>query len=521
MHQDKPPAMTSNAAITTAPDLVSDMYSAPHLAAGGSDKLSHSLKAQYLALAGFAFAIVTLAVIALLAFHQARVFKAAAREIAQGQDILRGLERVRASVAGAETSQRGYLITGNAGYLQTHRRMLSDISPELERLLELVDDNPQQSARALELKLNIEARVQTFGQVIAAYETRGFKAAQELVVQDTGRRQTLQIHHSIDSIGALAQEHLVRDQQLQAAAEARLRHSIAALALVLLAALSLIYALVARSVTAARRAENLLNRINVALETRVIERTTELEERSRQLEERSAQLEKTNQQLESFSYSVSHDLRAPLRAISGFSQILARRHRNELSEEGRHFLDNVVDASAHMGRLIDDLLSYSRLGRNALVLKPVALGQILHQIGTTLHPRIVETGASLHIPDDLPVVTGDDTLLTQIFTNLIDNALTYRKPGETAQVSLQWRHAGDGQVVISVADKGIGIAAEHFEKIFSVFQRLHSQDEYPGTGIGLAVVQKSVDMLDGKVWLESTPGSGTTFYLQLPAAPQN
>jgi signal transduction histidine kinase len=508
----------------SVPDLLSDLHSAPHRAAGNA--MSHGHKTQRLTLAGFAFAFIIMAVIAVLAFYQAQVFKKTTQGMAQSQEILRGLERMRSAIAGAETSHRGYLITGDASYLQAYQKMLAGIGPEMKRIVGMVDDNPQQSAQLVKLKLNIDARAKTFEQVIAAYQTRGFKAAQELVAQDIGRGQTIQTYRNMDDMGVLIQEQLTGNQQLQAAAEARLRYSITALAVVLLAALSLIYLLVTRSVAAARRAEKLLSRLNVALETRVIERTlqleertSELEQRSSQLEERSAQLEKSNQQLESFSYSVSHDLRAPLRAISGFSQILARRHRNELSEEGRHFLDNIVEASAHMGRLIDDLLSYSRLGRKAIVLKPVATGQILHNISNTLQSRIVESKASLLIPDDLPAVTGDQTLLTQIFTNLIDNALTYRKPDIPAQVSVKWRNAGDGQVVISVSDNGIGIAAEHFEKIFSVFQRLHSQDEYPGTGIGLAVVQKSVDMQDGKVWLESTPGSGTTFHVQLPAAP--
>jgi signal transduction histidine kinase len=517
MTRDPIPAMNSLSTRPSVPDLLSDLQSAPHQAAGSA--MNHGRKTQCLTLAGFAFAFVIMAVIAVLAFYQAQVFKKTTEGMAQSQDILRGLERMRAAIAGAETSHRGYLITGNASYLQAYQKMLADIGPEMKRIAGLVSDNPQQSAQLVELKLNIDARAKTFEQVIAAYQRHGFKPAQELVAQDTGRGQTVQAYRNMDDMGALIQQQLTGSQQLQAAAEARLRYSIAALAVVLLAALSLIYLLVTRSVAAARRAEKLLSRLNVALETRVTERTLQLEQRSLQLEERSAQLEKTNLQLESFSYSVSHDLRAPLRAISGFSQILERRHRNELSEEGRHFLDNIVEASAHMGRLIDDLLSYSRLGRKAIVLKPVATGQILLNISTTLQSRIVETRSSLHIPDDLPAVIGDHTLLTQIFTNLIDNALTYRKLEIPAQVSVHWRNAGNGQVVISVSDNGIGIAAEHFEKIFSVFQRLHSQDEYPGTGIGLAVVQKSVDMQNGKVWLESTPGSGTTFHVQLPAAP--
>lgn len=506
--------MTSTATHSFVPDLLSDLYSAPHQAAGSAGgAMSHGRKTQRLTLIAFASTFIVMAALSVLAFHQARTFSQSAEGIAQSQEILRRLEQVRASLASAETSERGYLLTGNPVHLKPYRQALVKIHPDIEGLAQLVKENPQQSVLAGELDRNIKARLRTFERMIDTYQAQGFKAAQALITEDSGLRQTERAHQTIDRIAVLTQTQLRMHQQQQESTEARLRHSVAALAGVLLIVLTLIYVLISRSVAAARQAEQLLGKLNVTLETRVAERTL-------QLEERSAQLEKTNQQLESFSYSVSHDLRAPLRAISGFSQILARRHRNELSEEGRHFLDNIVEASAHMGRLIDDLLTYSRLGRKAITLKTVALGQVLHNISTTLQTRIVETGASLHIADDLPALKGDYTLLTQTFTNLIDNALTYRKPGVAAQVSVQWRDAGDGQVIISVADNGIGISPEHFGKIFSVFQRLHSQDEYPGTGIGLAVVQKSVDMQDGKVWLESTPGCGSTFHVQMPAAPR-
>lgn len=495
----------------TEKSLLPDVLTGSVLRPGSKYTASHGDKTLRLALAGFICSVIVMAVLSVLAYHQARIFKLAADGLVQSQEVLRNLEKIRAALTGAETSHRGYLITGDTAYLKPYQQAQENISLDTGKLAQLVAENPQQSAYAVELKLNIDARTETFEQVIAAYQTQGFKAAQGLIVQDIGRGQTALAHRSIDDMSTLMQKHLQINQNQQEAAEARLRYSIAALATILLAGLSLIYFLISRSVAAAQQAGQQLQAFNAILEARVTERTAQLEQRSQQLEQRSAQLE-------SFSYSVSHDLRAPLRAISGFAQILARRHRDGMDDEGRHFLDNIVQASSHMGHLIDDLLNYSRLGRTAVVLKPVALGQVLNNVRNTLQSRTVETGASLHIPDDLPLVTGDPTLLAQIFTNLIENAINYRKPGVPAQVSVQWRDSGDGQVVISVADNGIGIAPEHFEKIFQVFQRLHSQDEYPGTGIGLAVVQKSVAMQDGRLWLESTTGVGSTFHVQLAAS---
>jgi signal transduction histidine kinase len=252
------------------------------------------------------------------------------------------------------------------------------------------------------------------------------------------------------------------------------------------------------------------------LTAEVQERNLELEQRTRQLEERTSELENANRQLESFSYSVSHDLRAPLRAISGFALILAQRHRDSLNPQAQHYLDNIVEASTHMGRLIDDLLSYSRLGRSAIAINPVSLKMVMDQIIRSLQPRAIESGARFDIPQDLPLVQGDATLLSQIFTNLLDNALLYRKAGVPARVTLTWQRGGN-DIVVSVTDNGIGIADKYFDAIFKVFERLHNQDAFPGTGIGLAVVKKSVELQGGKVWVTSVPGAGSTFHVQLPA----
>jgi PAS domain S-box-containing protein len=244
-----------------------------------------------------------------------------------------------------------------------------------------------------------------------------------------------------------------------------------------------------------------LQRHAVSLEQRVTERT--------------AQLQTANKDLEAFSYSVSHDLRAPLRSVSGFAEIIARRHRNSLNEEGRHYLDNIIEASARMSRLIDDLLAYARLGRTSLRRQPVSLHSLLTQIVKDLAVRITETGADFDLPDELPVVHGDPTLLNQIFANLFGNALTYHRPHVPPLVTISWRAEAD-YVVVGISDNGIGVPPEHHDKIFNVFQRLHSEDDYPGTGIGLAIVKKSVELLSGRVWVESVVGEGSTFSVQLP-----
>ncbi|MDP2350667.1 MAG: LytS/YhcK type 5TM receptor domain-containing protein [Chloroflexota bacterium] len=239
-----------------------------------------------------------------------------------------------------------------------------------------------------------------------------------------------------------------------------------------------------------------------------------LEERVR---ERTADLEDANRELGAFAYSVSHDLRAPLRAISGFSEILLRRHADELDEQGRHYLANIVESSRHMDQLIEHLLAYSRLGRQATRQEPVPLEPIVERLRLTFGQRLAEPGVRLDVEEPLATPLGDPTLVEQVLSNFVANALTYCRDGVAPEVGIEARRI-DGKVILGVTDNGIGIAADHQERIFDVFVRLHSDEVYAGTGIGLAITRKAARLMDGEITVKSTPGSGSTFSLCLPAA---
>jgi PAS domain S-box-containing protein len=254
------------------------------------------------------------------------------------------------------------------------------------------------------------------------------------------------------------------------------------------------------------RAESDIRELNAELERRVQERT--------------AALEATNAELQAYAFSISHDLRAPLRAICGFAHILSQRAQDRLDREGRHYLERVIAAGERMGHLIDDLLAYARIGQGAVRCQPVPLDRLLTEIRSTLADRIVESGAEIVVQEPLAMPLGDPTLVSQILSNLIENALTYRSHTGTPRVEISALCDGVA-VTLRVTDNGIGIAPEHHGQIFQVFHRLHSEDAYPGTGIGLAIVAKAARMLGGKIEVRSALGHGSTFAVTLPVPASN
>jgi signal transduction histidine kinase len=230
-----------------------------------------------------------------------------------------------------------------------------------------------------------------------------------------------------------------------------------------------------------------------------------------------SQLAAANRELETFSYSVSHDLRAPLRAIASFAQIVRKDCGASMGEEGRRYMDTIISTSARMATLIEDLLCYARTARANQTSVPVPLAPLVQNLSTIFGERIASAGARLEILQPLATPQGDPTLIEQVLNNLVDNALTYRRTHGTPEITISAAQSGE-HVVIRVADNGIGVEPEYHEKIFQVFQRLHTNDEYPGTGLGLAIVAKAVRVMNGDVSIESAPGRGSTFTVRLRAA---
>ena len=248
---------------------------------------------------------------------------------------------------------------------------------------------------------------------------------------------------------------------------------------------------------------------------RVIERADSERRRTQEeLEARTRELEEANKELEAFSYSVSHDLRAPLRAIDGFSRILAEESAGALDAAALSHLDRVRAGAQQMARLIDDLLAFSRLSRQPLSRKSVDTGQMVREVLAEAHvdPNDPRVELTVH---PMPACMADRALLKQVYVNLISNALKFTRHRPTAHIEIGAR-LEDGNRVYFVKDDGAGFDMRYADKLFGVFQRLHRADEFEGTGVGLAIVQRIVHRHGGRVWAEGRPGEGATFYFTVP-----
>ena len=243
---------------------------------------------------------------------------------------------------------------------------------------------------------------------------------------------------------------------------------------------------------------------------------TERQRAEERLVERTAQLEAANRELEAFSYSISHDLRAPLRAVDGFSRILMRDHLEEVGARAEHYLQRIRSNTRRLGELIDDLLSFSRLSRQTLQLQPVQPERLVREVLEEL--REMRKGRRVEIElGALPGCRADWTLLKQVYVNLISNALKFTGRREVARIRIGARNDA-ATTTYFVADNGAGFDMRDAGKLFGVFQRLHRTEDYEGNGVGLALVQRIISRHNGEAWAEAAPGEGATFYFTLEEA---
>jgi signal transduction histidine kinase len=287
-----------------------------------------------------------------------------------------------------------------------------------------------------------------------------------------------------------------------------------------------------------KQAQEALKRAHDELEQKVQERTRELQEEieehkvteeelrattedlqelAEELREKAEELIRSNKELEQFAYIASHDLQEPLRTVTSSLGLLERWYKGKLGEEADTFIGYAVDSAKHMQQLIRDLLEYSRVTSRGEAFKPVHCEGVFHHVIDNLKAAIEESGAAIALPKQpLPMVMGDRTQLIQLFQNLIGNAIKFRsKQPPEVQISVE-RAAGRNEYLFSVRDNGIGMDMQYADKIFTIFQRLHTSEQYSGTGVGLALCRKIVERHGGEIWVESELGKGSEFYFTIP-----
>ena len=241
--------------------------------------------------------------------------------------------------------------------------------------------------------------------------------------------------------------------------------------------------------------------------------TTDRKQAEEAIQRAAEQLKRSNEELEQFAYVASHDLQEPLRVVTGYVQLIDRKYKGRIDADADQFLHYIVDGVQRMQQLITDLLEYSRVGTRGRPFQTVSLGAVMDRVQANLKRVIDESGATVTHDDPLPSVVADETQLVQLFQNLIGNGIKFHgdRPPE---IHVSARREGC-HWIISVRDNGIGIEPQYWEQIFVIFQRLHTRQKYAGTGIGLAICKRILERHGGRIWLDSQPGQGTTFYVTL------
>jgi light-regulated signal transduction histidine kinase (bacteriophytochrome) len=230
------------------------------------------------------------------------------------------------------------------------------------------------------------------------------------------------------------------------------------------------------------------------------------------------ELKRSNAELQQFAYVASHDMQEPLRMVMNYLALLNKKHGNELSPQAKEYMSTAVEGANRMRQLVDDLLHYSRIESRGSTLVPVDLNEVACTVENNLHVSVLEAKGEVII-HSLPTVLADEQQMTQLLQNLVGNSIKYRG-NEPPRVEVSARRRGE-EWIIGVRDNGIGIDPQYQDKIFQMFQRLHTKDEYPGTGIGLAISKKIVEVHGGRIWVESELGNGSTFYFSLPRRVSN
>lgn len=421
-------------------------------------------------------------------YYNAQKVKSTNDLVEHTQEVLRKSDNVFLDVLNIETGSRGYSLTGNENYLEPFNNAVITINSNIEKLALLTKDNLNQQSRIDSLKKVVEERLIYTKNTIEVRKKNGLNEAEKIVTDGMGKILTDKIRSIIAAINS-EEVHLL-EQRKKENEKSNKNSGLIFLALLvfIVTILTLVAILIIRNQKTRNKYEENLKK-SIELFTAV------------------------NKELEAFTYSVSHDLRAPLRAINGYSKILQEDYAMKLDADGISSLNAILNNSKKMGELIDDLLAFSRLGRKEITTSEINMNILVKSVK---EEEIIGNSNEIEFKiNELPSAMGQQALIKQVWVNLISNAIKFSKnqPKITIEIGSYFK---DNVVVYYIKDNGAGFEMQYYDKLFGIFQRLHSQEEFEGTGIGLAIVQKIVTRHNGKVWAESKLNEGSCFYFSLP-----
>lgn len=491
-------------------------------------------------LIGFVMVLASLVANATLTYLNLRRLDRNAALVNHSYDVLIQLNQLLGTITDAETGQRGYLISGDTSFLQNYDLAQSTVYNRLGVFGNTIHDNPTQRAHFAELVPQVERRMQLMSENVKLRQAGGNVEVRRKSDVIAGRRSM----EGIRLIVAKIEQEEMSLLKLRTS-ESRVSYWTALITGFITAGMGLAlvcggYVLLTRDFARREHAAAALEQEKNLLEDRVRERTgaisdanaalrAENEER-RRAEENAQQiaqeLKRSNQELEQFASVASHDLQEPLRKIQAFGDRLQAKYRAELGEVGQDYLDRMLFSAGRMRKLIDDLLTFSRVASKAQPFVTVDLAQIAREVASDLEGRLHETGGTLEI-GDLPALQADPLQMRQMLQNLLGNSLKFHRPQVPPRVQVSSRlinsNGAEGasssepkQCEISFQDNGIGFDSVYADRIFNLFQRLHSRTEYEGTGMGLAICRKIAERHGGHITVSSVPDQGTRFVVTLP-----
>jgi len=417
------------------------------------------------------------------------------QNISETQKHIQDLDKLMMGLLNAESGQRGYLLTGEDEFLDRYFQGVQEYETALSDLDSWIMANPQYVNSFQQIEATARVKIKELGEMIIWRREKGLAAANKVIQTDVGKLAIGHIHEWLlsiksDQVRVLAEQREENQKQVRSTVTSITIGSLIATVLLLIC-LNLYL-------------KNSMKRSEVEDQVRNLNRV---------LEGKLHEIEVVNKELESFSYSVSHDLRAPLRAMAGFSNILIEDYHDQIDETGRGYLRRIIAASERMSRLIDGILDLSRISRRQVRCEDVAIDEIAEQIVAELRASEPHRQVEVVIEPGMRA-NGDPDLISAVVQNLLANAWKFTSRTVNAKISMGSFNKEDGKVFF-VRDNGAGFDMAYAEKLFGTFQRLHSENEFKGTGVGLATVRRIVHLHGGDVWAEGAVNQGATFYFTL------